>query len=50
MIPKRFITQWQHEVPWISELQVEQDLLISRVLVELYNNKEISNALAFRED
>ena len=48
MIPKIYITEWGKHVPWLFDMQLEQDLLISRVLVELFSNPHISDALAFR--
>lgn len=48
MIPKSDITRWRLEAPWNSFEQVEQDLLISRVLVELFKDEFISENLAFR--
>lgn len=35
MIPRAFITHWRSSVPWALDEQVEQDLVISRALVEL---------------
>ena len=48
MIPKNFIEMWQSQVPWQTLAMVEQDLIISRVLVELYNNQQIRDSLVFR--
>ena len=48
MIPKAFITHWRQHAPWISDLQVEQDLIICRALIELYSSKLISETLVFR--
>lgn len=48
MIPKSFIEMWQREVPWQTLAMVEQDLIISRVLVELYNNQQVKESLVFR--
>ncbi len=48
MIPNNFIEQWQGSVKWRSLAQVEQDLVISRVLVHLYNEPYIKDALVFR--
>lgn len=48
MIPKNFIEMWQQTVPWQTLAMVEQDLIISRVLVELYNNQQIRDSLVFR--
>ena len=36
MIPKDFITEWRAHAPWVADRQVEQDLVISRALVELF--------------
>ena len=35
-------------MPWAADRQVEQDLVISRALVELFSRPAISDALAFR--
>lgn len=48
MIPKDFITEWRGHAPWVLDRQVEQDLVISRALVELFSREHIANALAFR--
>ncbi len=48
MIPKDFITEWRAHAPWIADRQVEQDLVISRALVELFSREPIAKALAFR--
>jgi predicted nucleotidyltransferase component of viral defense system len=48
VIPKDFITEWRDQAPWASDRQVEQDLVISRALVELYSDPAIAKALAFR--
>jgi predicted nucleotidyltransferase component of viral defense system len=48
MIPRDFITAWRAEVPWIPDFQVEQDLVISRALVEIFSHPALSKALAFR--
>ena len=48
MIPKDFITEWRTAAPWIADRQVEQDLVISRALVELYSRPAVADALAFR--
>ncbi|KTD83106.1 nucleotidyl transferase AbiEii/AbiGii toxin family protein [Legionella waltersii] len=48
MIPRRFITQWRANAPWAFEHQIEQDLIISRALVELFNDPVIANSVAFR--
>lgn len=48
MIPQAYITEWQNVVPWQSDAQIEQDLVISRILVDLFNNELLRNNLLFR--
>ena len=48
MIPQDYITEWRDQAPWIDDAQVEQDLVISRALVEIFSNEILHNALAFR--
>jgi len=48
MIPKSFITEWQNQYPWPLQNQVEQDLIISRVLVEIFSDPHLASSLAFR--
>lgn len=48
MIPNDFIKNWRQKVNWLFDRQVEQDLVISRALVVLYNHPEIAASLAFR--
>lgn len=48
MIPKASITAWREKAPWITDEQVEQDLILSRVLVELFSDSLLNRELAFR--
>jgi predicted nucleotidyltransferase component of viral defense system len=48
MIPEIFIQRWRKNVDWQTPAQVEQDLIISRALVDLYNEPHISKAMVFR--
>lgn len=48
MIPESFIENWRSTVQWQMLAMVEQDLIISRVLVSLYNDPIIKNNLVFR--
>ena len=48
MIPRAAIVQWRAFAPWISDAQVEQDLIISRLIVELYQIELIRAKLLFR--
>lgn len=48
MIPLDFITEWRGAVPWIEDSQVEQDLILSRALVEIFAVTEAAESFAFR--
>jgi hypothetical protein len=48
VIPRDYTTSWRAKVPWVQDFQVEQDLVISRALVEIYSKRDLSAALAFR--
>jgi hypothetical protein len=48
VIPHDYVTEWRAHAPWIEDFQVEQDLVISRALVEIFSNPVLSSALAFR--
>lgn len=49
MIPQAVLTYWRaNHAPWTGDDQVEQDLVISRTLVDLYSDKLIADSLAFR--
>lgn len=42
MIPFDYITEWRAEAPWIDDAQVEQDLVISRALVEIFRHPALA--------
>ena len=48
MIPQTAITEWNEFVPWRDEVQVEQDLIICKSLVEIYKDDYLAKNLAFR--
>lgn len=48
MIPRRFIDEWAEFVNWNENIQVEQDLIMTRALVAIYNNDLLKEKLAFR--
>lgn len=48
MIPQAYITEWANQVPWQTNEQVEQDLVICRALVEIFTDPFLSERLAFR--
>lgn len=48
MIPEIFIENWQKTVKWQAIDQIEQDLIMSRALVDLYSDPHVKEALVFR--
>ena len=48
MIPAAHVRAWRLNAPWTSNAQVEQDLVISRALVEAYRDPVVAERLAFR--
>lgn len=48
MIPQAYITEWANQVPWQTNEQVEQDLVICRALVEIFSDEWLASSLAFR--
>jgi len=48
MIPRADIIAWRSHVKWKSDAQVEQDLILSRALVELFSQEFLAKNLAFR--
>ncbi len=48
MIPRDYITEWRSEAPWVEDYQVEQDLVISKALVDIFSHPVLGRALAFR--
>jgi len=48
MIPTADILAWRAEHPWVSNAQVEQDLIICRAVIELFSRPVLREQLAFR--
>ncbi len=48
MIPEDFIVEWRARTRWATNEQVEQDLVLSRALAELFADPELAAALALR--
>jgi len=48
VIPKADIVAWRRFAPWVNDAQVEQDLIISRALVVIFQNPFLAERLAFR--
>ncbi len=48
MIPRMNIIAWSAQAPWAEMKQVEQDLIISRALVELFGDQMLAREVRFR--
>lgn len=48
MITEAELARWRSNVPWIPDDQVEQDLVLSRLIVELANHGLLGDELVFR--
>lgn len=48
MIPKAYIDAWRSVAPWSESSQVEQDLVLSRAIVDLFSSDLLKENLAFR--
>ena len=48
MIPYDIITAWGVSHPWPSREQIEQDLLLSKALINIYENEMLARELVFR--
>jgi len=48
MISRPHIAKWQDHAPWKDFSQVEQDLIISRILVDIFSDDFLGENLAFR--
>lgn len=48
MIPRANITAWRKTAPWPDNNHVEQDLVLSRALVEIFNRPVVTEQAAFR--
>ena len=48
MIARDYVTAWRAIAPWVDDAQVEQDLVISRALVEMFSDPLLERSLAFR--
>lgn len=48
MIPESYIESWRSHVPWQTLAMVEEDLVISRALINLYSAPKIQDSLIFR--
>jgi predicted nucleotidyltransferase component of viral defense system len=48
MIPEAAITHWRNVAPWPQDAQVEQDLILCRALIEIFQEPALSKALLLR--
>jgi len=48
MIAQPYLEEWRTQTNWRTNEQVEQDLIISRAIVEIFSDDLLSNSLAFR--
>lgn len=48
MIPEFSLNEWRQHAPWVEDYQVEQDLIISKALISLYERPKIRETLVFR--
>jgi len=48
VISRPHVAQWRDQAPWTAFYQVEQDLVISRILVEIFSDPLLCEHLAFR--
>jgi predicted nucleotidyltransferase component of viral defense system len=48
MIHQKFIREWEKDFPWKEIAQVEQDLVLSRAIVEIFSDDLLRNSLIFR--
>jgi len=48
VIPRAHVTAWRSKAPWPTDAQVEQDLIVSRALVEMFSSALVARSVAFR--
>ena len=48
MIPAAYVTDWGRRAPWPTREQIEQDLLLSRLIIEIANDEYLGDELVFR--
>jgi len=48
VIPAAYVTEWGNTVRWPTVDQVEQDLVLSRLIIEIANDAYLGNELMFR--
>jgi hypothetical protein len=48
VIPTAYVTDWERRAPWPTREQIEQDLLLSRLIIEIANDEHLRDELVFR--
>lgn len=48
MIPRADIVAWRQVAPWADDAMVEQDLVLSRALVDVFSEARLARAVALR--
>jgi predicted nucleotidyltransferase component of viral defense system len=48
MIPEIFVEQWREKAPWQTLAMIEQDLIISKALIDIYSQPLLQDGLLFR--
>jgi hypothetical protein len=48
VIPADFIAEWRAHARWPTDEQVEQDLALSRALVEIFDDAELAGSVSLR--
>ena len=48
MIPQSVILTFRNQAPWVELFQVEQDLVLTRAVIEIYSDPLLSSMFAFR--
>ena len=48
MIAQAYLNEWASQAPWPQQAQVEQDLVLSRLIVEIARHDLLGGELTFR--
>lgn len=48
MLPQAALNAWAQHAPWPNDLDVEQDLILSRAIIDIANHPLLGDELAFR--
>lgn len=48
MLPQAALNAWTQLAPWPNDVDIEQDLIMSRAMIDIANHPLLSDELAFR--